>query len=306
MNTQRSIPEQLEISAFGETHASLRLSSEVSVREMRESLERHGQLTPIAAYPSDAGCWEIVDGFKRLRAARLLQWSHVRFHAIDCNTTAALASMMALNTSVALTDLEQAWLCRALCREHGLAQYEVARLLGRHKSWVCRRLLLVESLEPAVQVDIRVGVLAPRAAVELARLPRGNQVAASELVMRRGMSVRQTTQLVQQVMAQPTPATRDQWLADALARPEMVLRPVAVARREKTPAEWLLGDIESATRVASRLQVRLRERPLCSFDSRVAVLLQQALVALQPVMERLLDSVARAAEGKDLRDATME
>jgi hypothetical protein len=120
------------------------------------------------------------------------------------------------------------------------------------------------------------------------------------------MSVRQTAHIVQQVMAMPTPATRDQWLADALARPEMVLHPVARPRREKTPAEYLLEDIESATRIASRLQVRLRERPLAAFDPRVAELLQRALSALQPVIARLLESVARVADGKDLRDATME
>jgi ParB/RepB/Spo0J family partition protein len=306
MDTQRAIPEQIAITVVSETHAQLRLSDKACVRVMRESFERHGQLTPIAVYSRDADHWEVIDGFKRLRAARELEWTHVRVREISTEPAAAIASMMALNASSRLTDLEEAWLCRALCREHGLAQHEAGRLLGRHKSWVCRRLLLVEALDERVQIDVRLGLLASRAAVELSQLPRGNQPAAAELAMRRGMTVRQTAQLVHEVLALPTPATRDQWLVDALAQPETVLRPVGLPRRDKTPAEWLLGDIESATRIASRLQVRLRDRPLTAFDPRVAVLLGEALGALRPVIARLLDSVAHASEGKDLRDAIME
>ena len=41
---------------------------------------------------------------------------------------------------------EEAWIVHALVREDGMTQVEVAELLGRHKSWVCRRLALVEKL----------------------------------------------------------------------------------------------------------------------------------------------------------------
>jgi hypothetical protein len=33
-----------------------------------------------------------------------------------------------------------------LVREDGLSRFEVAALLGRHKSWVCRRLALLAKL----------------------------------------------------------------------------------------------------------------------------------------------------------------
>ena len=69
---------------------------------------------------------------------------------------------------------------RSLYRDDGLRQPEIARRLGRHKSWVCRRLMLVEALDPAVQADVRLGLLAPRAAAPDARLPRGNQRRAAD------------------------------------------------------------------------------------------------------------------------------
>lgn len=299
--------EAVATCSLSETHAVMRLGAPSEVQSMRASLERHGQLTPAVAYVRVGDrSLELVDGFKRLRAVRDIGWSTLVVRVLACSGAQAMASMMTLNAGGGLTELEEAWLCRALCREQHLAQHEVARLLGRHKSWVCRRLMLVEGLDEQVQTDVRLGLLAPRSAVELCRLPRGNQPAAASLSMKRGMTVAQTARMVHEVLDQPTPALRSQWLADALANPEMVLPPSRWAPREKTPADWLLGDIESATRVASRLQVRLRERPIDSFDLRVATLLGDAVSALQPVLARLLASVEHVAAGRDLRDAAME
>jgi hypothetical protein len=42
--------------------------------------------------------------------------------------------------------LEEAWIIHALVQDDGMSQVEVAKLLGRHKSWVCRRLALIERL----------------------------------------------------------------------------------------------------------------------------------------------------------------
>ena len=83
----------------------------------------------------------------------------------------------------------------------------------------------------------------------------------------------------------------------------MLLRPATLPRRDKTPAEWMLSDIEAVTRVATRLQVRLREHPLDTFDPRVATLLREALRALQGVLSHLARTLTRTLDGKDLRDA---
>jgi len=57
--------------------------------------------------------------------------------------------------------------------------------------------MLVEALDPAVQADVRLGLLMPRAAVAVSQLPRGNQQAASAVVVRRGLTFRQTEALNQ-------------------------------------------------------------------------------------------------------------
>ena len=67
-------------------------------------------------------------------------------------------------------ELEEAWLVQALVREDGLSQVEVAVLLGRHKSWVCRRLAMMEKLCAAAQEDLRLGLLSPTMARAIPRL----------------------------------------------------------------------------------------------------------------------------------------
>ena len=68
---------------------------------------------------------------------------------LDVDDRRAKAAIHGLNqTGRRPHELEEAWIVRALVREDGLTQSEVAELLGRHKSWVCRRLALLEKLAP--------------------------------------------------------------------------------------------------------------------------------------------------------------
>jgi hypothetical protein len=75
-----------------------------------------------------------------------------------------------------------------LVRDDGLSQVEVAELLGRHKSWVCRRLALLEELCTDVRQDLEVGLLSPTAAREIARLPAGNQSEVVDVTRREALS----------------------------------------------------------------------------------------------------------------------
>src|SRR5204863_138348 len=67
-------------------------------------------------------------------------------------------------------------------------QVEVAELLGRHKSWVCRRLALIERLGAKARDDLRVGLLTPTAARQMVRLPQGNQAEVLDAVRREALS----------------------------------------------------------------------------------------------------------------------
>ena len=63
---------------------------------------------------------------------------------------------------------------------------------------------------------MQLGLLASRAAVALAALPRGNQAAVSAVVIRRGLTVRQTERLVAELRERPYDMARAAWRAQQL------------------------------------------------------------------------------------------
>ena len=285
------------VAELGERLAELRLCEAGALEAMRRSLERHGQLTPIVAFV-ERDQLETLDGLKRLRAARALGWSTVAITVTDiADGIAAKVRLAELHQRGGLTELEEGWLVRSLYRDDHLTQPEIARYLDRHKSWVCRRLMLVEALDPAVQADVRVGLLAPRAAITLAALPRGNQVPAAAVVIRRGLTVRQTERLVAELREQPDDAARASRIAQRLEAPSdpLVPRPTSVPRSE---ADWMVADIATLLRVGARLQARLLGTPLGALGAPATEIVLDGLGALAPVLTVLARTVA-TVRGED-------
>jgi ParB-like chromosome segregation protein Spo0J len=286
----------IEIASLGERLAVLRLCEPSALTAVRASLERHGQLTALTLFP-ESGALEIVDGFKRVRAARALGWPTLLARIDDVGAVEAKLRLCELHDRRGLTELEEAWLVRSLYRDDGLDQPEIARRMLKHKSWVCRRLMLVESLDPAVQADVRLGLLAPRAAVAVARLPRGNQLGASTVVIRRGLTVRQTDLLVDEVLELDA-AARTELLARRMDGPITGRAPgVRPARAVRNEADWMSADVARIRDLSARLSARLLATPLATLGPGAAEILGDALVRLSPVL-RALDGAIGAATGR--------
>jgi ParB/RepB/Spo0J family partition protein len=274
---------------LGERLAALRLADASTLAAMRSSLHRHGQLSPVRAF-EHAGALEVFDGFKRLRAARGLGLGELRAVVVALDMVEATVHMRELHAGRGLTALEEAWIVRALHRDHDLSQGAIAARLGCHKSWVCRRLMLVEALDSCVQADVRLGLLAPRAAVLVAALPRGNQALASGAVIRRGLTVGQTAQLVRELVEAAEPGAQEAVLA------RWTDGDPGLARRGVRPArgvvETLILDITTIRRSAGRLESCLVTTPLAALESGAAQLVGQSLGELQGVLRALERTLA--------------
>jgi ParB-like chromosome segregation protein Spo0J len=279
----------IELAQLGERLSSLRLRPPEALREMERSLSRHGQLVAVVCH-RHAGNVEVVDGFKRLVGARALGWPVLRAEIHEVAGPAAKLLLWQSNARQQLTDLEEAWLVRALYREDRLNQPQIAQLVGRHKSWVCRRLVLAEGLTNNVESDVRLGLLSATAAREVGRLPRGNQEKVAQVIARRGMTTRQATRLVDQLLATADEASRTAVLREA----ERTTAPRAVrgARRAPaTPGEAMIADAAALSSRATRLQVRLLERPLVSLGPEVERVVVERLGELRAVVEALCQTL---------------
>ena len=286
-----AIPQEermVPLTQLGEILGSLRLQSPRAVRDLQHSLLHRGQVAALVAYQAADDRVEIVDGFKRLHAARELGWSVLRVRLLAVDTVQAKAMIGVLNHPCGLTELEEGWVVRSLYREDRITQPQIGRLLGRHKSWVCRRLMLVEGLVDVVQIDVRLGLLAARTACALSRLPRGNQQEVAEVVARRGLTTHQVDRFVTALLACPDESDRRRLLADEAGR---WTRPVAAAAgttgRPRSAVDLLMADIGMVTRLTGRLQARLLAQPLCVFGEQVAVTVRQSLMELIPVLAAL-------------------
>ena len=121
-------------------------------RPWRSRWRSWGQLAPVVVCRREEQ-WQVVDGFKRLAAARALDWPSLLVRRLETDDERTVkAAVYGLNrVGQHLQELEEAWLVQALVREDGLSQVATAELLGRHKSWVCRRLALLEKLSAEVR-----------------------------------------------------------------------------------------------------------------------------------------------------------
>jgi ParB-like chromosome segregation protein Spo0J len=268
---------------LGEVLRPLRLSGEDAIGRMAESLARYGQLTSVTAFAPTAERLEIADGFKRLAAARRLEWPTLRIEVLDVDAVQAKVALTLLNQTSSLSELEEAWVVRSLYRDDHLGQGQIGRLLHRHKAWVCRRLALAEGLDETVEADVRLGLLAARAGYEVTRLPRGNQREVAEVVIRRGLTVAQTARLVSALLSCEEDG-RSRLLHEAGSSGTTASRP---ARRSRSPAEMLVSDIGGITRLAGRLQAELLAAPLSALGAPAAAHVRRGLAGLEPVLAAL-------------------
>ncbi len=179
----------LAVTALGERYRRYRLADPAAEAAMARSLCQYGQLAPVTA------CWrdgraELLDGFKRRTAAAQVGWQTLSVRVLEVDERVAKAAIYGLNcVGRRPQELEEAWIVQALVREDGLSQVEAAALLDRHKSWVCRRLALLERLGAAAQAELRLGLLSPGLARQLTRLPTGNQATVLTVARRESLTL---------------------------------------------------------------------------------------------------------------------
>jgi ParB-like chromosome segregation protein Spo0J len=282
------------VGVLGERLSHLRLCGPKAMQRVQQSLSRHGQLGPLTVWRSGNAGLEVLDGFKRLGAARELGWTELRIRELSGDGVEAKVAVALLNEGRGLTELEQGWLVRALYREERLPQPRIAQLLGRDKSWVYRRLALVEGLDEEVVAYVRLGLLSARAAAEISRLSRDNQRAAAERAMQGGLTAAQVGRLVGALLACPDPESRARLFSET---PVGLWSQARLSRRrQRTPLEEVLTEVAQISRSSARLQSLVVEPSLWALGANASGLVSEALRGLGPVLEALCRTVERVLE----------
>jgi ParB/RepB/Spo0J family partition protein len=195
--------EELAISEIGERYGVYRIVSPRADAAMVKSIRKYGQISPVVCVKGKDG-YELIDGFKRLRACRSLDQTTLRVKTMEVSGRVCKAAILQLNWSgKSINEMEEALVVQSLYREDGLTQVEIATLLGRDKSWVSRRISLIERLSEEVQEDIRLGLISVITGRELAKLPRGNQKEAVDALLKRRYTTREAAKLIGYLLSRP-------------------------------------------------------------------------------------------------------
>jgi ParB-like chromosome segregation protein Spo0J len=284
------------LTALGQRYRRYRLADPLAEEAMAGSLRRWGQLSPVVACAHGEQL-EVLDGFKRLAAAlQVAGWTTLSVRLIAVDERTAKAAILGLNRGQRpVRELEEAWIVQALVRDDGLTQVEAAHLLGQHKSWVCRRLALLEKLSPAVKEDLRLGLLGPALARQLTRLPAGNaEVGNQEAVLaltRRETLTAQEVSGVIELLHGASPAQA----AFVLAQPRAALATLHGGPRRAWDPRLSAAGNRLARRLADLLEqlqglehwlLHREQRPLPAADRRV----------LRPEFTRLLRDASVVSE----------
>jgi hypothetical protein len=284
------------LTALGQRYRRYRLADPPAEDAMAGSLRRWGQLAPVVACACGQQL-ELLDGFKRLAAAQQVAgWATLSVRVVDVDERTAKAAILGLNRGQRpVRELEEAWIVQALVRDDGLTQVEAAHLLGQHKSWVCRRLALLEKLSVEVKEDLRLGLLGPALARQLTRLPAGNdqvgnQQALLALTRRQTLTAQEVSGVIELLQgASPEQA------AFVLERPREALArthgmPIALRDpRLSRTGNWLARHLAQALEALVRVEHWLRtpgERGLTQRDRQI----------VQPLLKRLGDQADVVAE----------
>lgn len=186
--------------------------------ELAASIEEHGIIQPLLVTRTPEG-YQLIAGERRWRAARLagLPAVPVLVKEVAPNEVLELALVENLQRSD-LNPLEEATAYRQLIEGFGLTQEQVARRVGKSRMAVSNTLRLLKAARP-VQEALLAEKISEGHARALLGLERDEaQEAALRTVLKRGLNVRQTEELVrhllglrpleQQPKREPAPETK--------------------------------------------------------------------------------------------------
>jgi ParB family chromosome partitioning protein len=167
------------------------------IGSLAASIRASGVLQPLLVRPEQDGTFTLIAGERRLRAAKEAGLETVPVICRDLPDSRLLE--LALVENLQRDDLgpiETAHAFRALIREHGLTQAEVASRVGKPRSTVANFLRLLDLPEP-VQDWLASGELTMGHGRALAALDdAGAQLELARETVRKGLSVREVEQRV--------------------------------------------------------------------------------------------------------------
>ena len=203
--------QEIDIDAIAPNPYQPRVELDTAALEsLAASIRVHGVIQPlVVTHGTERGRYVLIAGERRWRAARLAGLGAVPVVVKEAAPRAMLELALVENVVRAdLSPLEEAAAYRQLIDDFGLTQAAVAERVGRSRVSVTNTLRLL-ALPDRVQRALGAGEISEGHARALLGLPTAaEQAAALDWILERGLSVRQTEELVRRWAAGTSPNDR--------------------------------------------------------------------------------------------------
>ena len=291
---------EINLDALELKYERLNVKRGAEERKLLASLGESGQQSPvIVVRGGEDWRYVVIDGHKRVRALKLLKTDVARAAIWEMSEAEALAASYQLTSHGGRNAFEDGWLVAELHRMCKWTLGEVSVRLVRSKSWVCKRLALVEELPEWMAEEVAQGRIGAHAAANyLAPLTRVHSQEGRLLVERiRGLGL--TNRQIGLLCASYRSAGRE--LRRRIAEdPGLFLKAGAAAGRDGGLGEKgnrCLKNIELIGRVSLSLRHNLSETLHCEGTEAEKERLSGAWVICQARFEGLVKTASALGMG---------
>ena len=170
-----------------------------ALSELADSIRVQGIIQPIVVRSVAHNRYEIIAGERRWRAAQLANLNDVPVVIREISDETAIAMSLIENIQREdLNSIEEAEAMQRLLDEFGLTHQQVSNAVGKSRTAVTNSLRLLQ-LCSDVKTMVERGDLDMGHGRALLPLDRENQIKAAKIVVTRGLSVRDTENLVRRL-----------------------------------------------------------------------------------------------------------
>lgn len=167
-----------------------------SLEDLANSIRAQGIIQPLVVRRLLGGRYEIVAGERRWRAAQLAGLTEIPVIVKDIPDEAAVAIALIENIQREnLNPIEEAIALQRLIEEFAMTHQQVAEAVGKSRASVTNLLRLL-TLADEVKRLLEHGDIEMGHARALLTLPESMQIEAAQNIVNKGLSVRQTEELV--------------------------------------------------------------------------------------------------------------
>ena len=186
-----------------------------ALQELAASIKTFGLIQPITVRKKTADRYQIISGERRFKACRLAGMDMVPAYIRDANDQGMLEMAIVENIQRENLDpIEVAMSYQRLIEECRLTQEQMADRVGKKRASVTNYLRLLK-LPAKVQHDLKVGLLSVgHAKVLLGVDDQAIQEQLCDLVIKKGLSVRQLEEKIHELSVKEKPSKKEVQLPD--------------------------------------------------------------------------------------------